>query len=141
MTPIQVLPESSGLSLEQQVVRLQALLEAARRVHSTILLEEVLREAARSAVLELELEGAAFCGGPSRPDVCLGDVPEKDSAGWQACPRFALQTRDGEPIAELVVAPPEGRALSLYETDFLEGLALQTAIAAENALHHQRNHH
>jgi hypothetical protein len=34
---------------------------------------------------------------------------------------------------------PEGRALSLYERDFLEGLVLQTAVAVENAINHQRH--
>ena len=127
--------EQTGLPLEEQVVRLQALLEASRRVHSTIHLNEVLHEAARIAVLELELEGAIFLA----PDVSIGQLPEEGSAKWLACPRFELSTRAGELITELLVATPLGRALSLYELDFLEGLVLQTALAAENALHHQQN--
>ncbi len=42
-------------------------------------------------------------------------------------------------MAELVVAPPEGRPLTIYEADFLEGLALQAAVALENARNHKRN--
>ncbi len=43
-SPQQVLP------LEQQVARLQALLEASRQVHSTMLVNEVLAQTARRAV-------------------------------------------------------------------------------------------
>jgi serine phosphatase RsbU (regulator of sigma subunit) len=42
-------------------------------------------------------------------------------------------------MTELVVAPPEGRPLTIYETDFLEGLALQAAVALENVRYHTRN--
>jgi serine phosphatase RsbU (regulator of sigma subunit) len=42
-------------------------------------------------------------------------------------------------MTELVVMPPDGRALTIYETDFLEGLALQAAVALENARYHKRN--
>ena len=42
-------------------------------------------------------------------------------------------------MTELVVAPPDGRELTLYEADFLEGLALQAAVALENARNHKRN--
>jgi hypothetical protein len=34
---------------------------------------------------------------------------------------------------------PDGRELTLYETDFIEGLALQAAVALENARNHKRN--
>jgi serine phosphatase RsbU (regulator of sigma subunit) len=42
-------------------------------------------------------------------------------------------------MAELLVAPPGGRALTIYETDFIEGLALQAAVALENARNQKRN--
>jgi serine phosphatase RsbU (regulator of sigma subunit) len=42
-------------------------------------------------------------------------------------------------MTELVVAPPDGRDLTIYESDFLEGLALQAAVALENARNHKRN--
>ncbi len=42
-------------------------------------------------------------------------------------------------MTELVVAPPDGRELTIYETDFIEGLALQAAVALENARYHKRN--
>jgi serine phosphatase RsbU (regulator of sigma subunit) len=128
--------DRSALSLEQQVIRLQALLEASRLVHSTIDLQHVLHQAARIAVLELEMEGAMF----TEPRVTFGLLPEDgDSAAWKRCPRFPLLSRDGTKVSEMVVATPEDRELSLYEVDFIEGLVLQTAIAAENAANHQRH--
>ncbi len=126
--------DKGGLPLEQQVVRLQALLEASRLVHGTIDLERVLQQAARIAVLELEMDGAVF----TEPRVGYG-VMLTDPEEWAALPRFPLLARSGETICEFVVSPPAGRELSLYEVDFLEGLALQTAIAAENATNHQRH--
>lgn len=126
--------DRTGLSLEQQVVRLQALLEASRLVHGTIELPRVLQQAARVAVLELEMDGAVF----TEPRVGYG-VILSDDEGWGELPRFPLRGRNGDRICELVVAPPGGRELTLYETDFLEGLTLQTAIAAENAVNHQRH--
>ncbi len=126
--------DRTPLSLEQQVVRLQALLEASRLVHGTIELPRVLQQAARVAVLELEMEGAVF----TEPRVGYGEVEEAGEA-WVHLPRFPLRSRNGDLICELVVAPPGGRELTLYETDFLEGLALHTAIAAENAVNHQRH--
>ena len=126
--------DKGGLPLEQQVVRLQALLEASRLVHGTIDLTRVLQQAARIAVLELEMDGAVF----TEPRVGYG-VILSDEPGWDALPRFPLMARSGEMICELIISPPGGRELSLYEVDFLEGLALQTAVAAENATNHQRH--
>ena len=124
------------LTLTEQIVRLQALLEASRSVHSTIDLKDVLRQSAQIIVRELEMEGAAF----TSPYVLCGDVPQGAiETPDESCPRFSLLARDGRLLSELVVAPPEGRALSLYERDFLEGLVLQTAIAVENAINHQRH--
>jgi serine phosphatase RsbU (regulator of sigma subunit) len=42
-------------------------------------------------------------------------------------------------LAELLIDPGPGRQLNLYEVDFLEGLALQAAVAVENARYHERN--
>jgi sigma-B regulation protein RsbU (phosphoserine phosphatase) len=128
--------DQSNLPLAEQVVRLQALLEASRTVHSTIELTDVLEQSARIAVRELELDGALFTG----QDVVYGDVPAAAVAEpCESCPRFDLYSRDGKILSELVVAPPGGRPLTLYERDFLEGLALQTAIALENAINHKRH--
>ena len=55
------------IELQQQVARLQALLEASRQVHSTIREEEVLESVLRIVVRELEMAGAAFPG--VRPDL------------------------------------------------------------------------
>ena len=128
--------DTGGLPLAEQVVRLQALLEASRAVHSTIELPDVLRQAARIAVLELELDGAMF----TTPRVTFGDVPEAAlTEECEGCPRFELLSREGKRLTELVVAPPGGRELTMYERDFLEGLVLQTAIAVENAINHERH--
>ena len=128
--------DQSSLSLAEQVVRLQALLEASRSVHSTIELTDVLQQSARIAVRELELDGALF----TLQNIVYGNVPAAAVAEpCDGCPRFELLSRDGKVLSELVVATPEGRPLSLYERDFLEGLVLQTAVALENAINHQRH--
>jgi serine phosphatase RsbU (regulator of sigma subunit) len=128
--------DQSSLPLAEQVVRLQALLEASRTVHSTIELTDVLQQSARIAVRELELEGALF----TMQNVVYGDVPaEAVAEPSDGCPRFELLSRDGKVLSELVVATPDGRPLSLYERDFLEGLVLQTAVALENAVNHKRH--
>jgi sigma-B regulation protein RsbU (phosphoserine phosphatase) len=128
--------DQSSLSLAEQVVRLQALLEASRSVHSTIELTDVLQQSARIAVRELELDGALF----TMQNVGYGNVPAAAVAEpCDACPRFELLSRDGKLLSELVVATPGGRPLSLYERDFLEGLVLQTAVAVENAINHERH--
>jgi phosphoserine phosphatase RsbU/P len=138
MSPAQQSDEldQSSLPLAEQVVRLQALLEASRSVHSTIELTDVLQQSAHIAVRELELDGALF----TMQNVVYGNVPaEAVTEPCEACPRFELLSREGKVLSELVVATPEGRPLSLYERDFLEGLVLQTAVAVENAINHQRH--
>ncbi|MGA2727989.1 MAG: PP2C family protein-serine/threonine phosphatase [Terracidiphilus sp.] len=125
------------IELQQQVARLQALLEASRQVHSTIREDEVLEQTLRIVVRELEMAGAAF------PSVGLAygnvkDLNLGDGSG-AAQPMYLLQDREGRRMTELVVAPPDGRELTLYEADFLEGLALQAAVALENARNHERN--
>jgi phosphoserine phosphatase RsbU/P len=123
--------DNSSLPLAEQVVRLQALLEASRAVHSTIELTDVLQQSACIAVRELELEGALF----TPQGVIYGAVPEEATD----CPRFELLSRDGKVLSELIVAAPHGRPLTLYEQDFLEGLVLQAAVAVENAVNHERH--
>ena len=123
--------QNQTIDLQQQVARLQALLEASRQVHSTISEDDVLKSVLRIVVRELEMAGAAF---PSA-ELSYGEIPD----GNGALPSFPLHDRDGHRMAELLVAPPEGRALTLYEADFLEGLALQAAVALENARNHKRN--
>jgi sigma-B regulation protein RsbU (phosphoserine phosphatase) len=125
------------IDLQQQVARLQALLEASRQVHSTIREEAVLGAVLRIVVRELEMAGAAFPGA----GLSYGEVPEpaghaEDAA---ALPLYLLQDREGKRMAELLVAPPDGRELTLYESDFIEGLVLQAAVALENARNHERN--
>jgi sigma-B regulation protein RsbU (phosphoserine phosphatase) len=120
------------VDLQQQVARLQALLETSRQVHSTVQLEELLNTVLRIVVRELELPGALI----TEPRMVYGAMPPEP---WEGCPRYPLQAKDGYLLAELVVAPAIGRALSLYEEDFLEGLSLQAGVALENARYHERN--
>ena len=120
------------VDLQQQVARLQALLETSRQVHSTVQLDELLNTVLRIVVRELELPGALI----TAPRMTYGTMPPEP---WDDCPRFPLQTKDGYLLAELIVAPPVDRTLSIYEQDFLEGLALQAGVALENARYHERN--
>jgi serine phosphatase RsbU (regulator of sigma subunit) len=123
--------------LEQQVVRLQALLEATRQVHSTIRVDEVLQRAARLLVLELEMNGALFLEpGSAQPRIAYGDIPE---APYEGCRRFPLVSREEHVLAELIVSSPNCEEFSLYEQDFIEGLVLQTAVALDNATLHERD--
>jgi len=125
------------IDLQQQVARLQALLEASRQVHSTIREEAVLGAVLRIVVRELEMAGAAFLGtGLSYGEV---PVPAEQTENGPTLPLYLLQDREGKRMAELVVAPPDTRELTLYESDFIEGLTLQAAVALENARNHERN--
>ena len=127
---------SDILSLEEQIARLQALLEASRQVHSTIKLDEVLTQTAHILVRELEMNGAAFLSpGGSTLLASYGALPEPPYSG---CNRFPLISREGHILAELVVAT-DAPCLSMYEQDFVEGLILQAAVAIENAHLHERD--
>jgi len=133
------------LLAQQQVVRLQALLEASRQIHSTIELGEVLRIVLEIVVRELELAGAFF----TAFDQTYGDVPadlkESLSAGevislmgGDSWLRFPLCDKQKIRFADLVVLLPGGRALDLDEIDFLEALSMQASVAIENARFHER---
>ena len=124
------------LSLEEQIARQQALLEASRQVHSTILAEEVLSRTARILVRELELEGALFLPpGGGAPLARFGVLPD---APYANCPRWDLPSHEGISLAELVVARGSAEPMDLSEQDFVEGLVLQAAVALETAHHHER---
>ncbi len=124
------------IELQQQVFRLQALLEASRQVHSTIREDEVLESVLRIVVRELEMAGAAFPG----TGLTYGAMPKNAIDGdAEQLLIYPLADRDGRKMIDLVVASPGGRELSLSEADFLEGLALQAAVALENARNHKRN--
>jgi serine phosphatase RsbU (regulator of sigma subunit) len=125
------------LSLEEQVVRLQALLEASRQVHSIVSVKDVLTRTAQVLVRELEIDGALFLApGSEEIQVSYGSP---DSIAGARSSRFPLLARDGRILAELEVTPGGGAELSLYERDFIEGLALQAAVALENATYHERD--
>jgi serine phosphatase RsbU (regulator of sigma subunit) len=124
------------MDLQQQVARLQALLEVSRQVHSTTREDEVLETVLRIVVRELEMAGAAF----SNSELSYGVAPQKTEDGkLNGIQTYPLDDREGKRMTELIVAPPEGRPITLYEADFLEGLALQAAVALENARNHERN--
>jgi serine phosphatase RsbU (regulator of sigma subunit) len=137
-----------ALFAQQQVARLQALLEASRLIHSTIVLDEVLNTVLRIVVRELELEGAFFKHFLNS----YGDVPQSfsvperdaidplvertgDTTMWT---RFPLHDKAGETFTELVVIRPPERTLTLDELDFIESLAIQASVAIENARFHER---
>ena len=119
------------IDLQQQVARLQALLEVSRQVHAAVEPEEVLQSVLRIVVRELEMAGAHV----TDPPRTVGAMRPKP---WDDCPRFALLSKDGDQLTELVVDPGPGKTLSLYEQDFLEGLVLQAGVAVENARYHDR---
>jgi phosphoserine phosphatase RsbU/P len=101
----------NSMSLEQQVVRLQALLEATRVIHSTIPTNEVLTQAAHILVRELELEGAMFLDPRSgQIMVAYGAAPE---ARWETCLRFPLYSRDQQLLAELLITITAGTDFSV----------------------------
>jgi serine phosphatase RsbU (regulator of sigma subunit) len=147
---IQLPGNNETIDLQQQVFRLQALLEASRQVHSTIREDEVLESVLRIVVRELEMAGAAFPGAGLAYGDPIGAIPVSTAAVDESTgngmvhqtaslPVFPLTDREGKRMAELVVSPPDGRPLTIYEADFLEGLALQAAVALENARNHKRN--
>ncbi len=131
-TPIRSAPSVETLDLQQEIVRLQALLETSRQVHSTIRLDEVLSTVLRIVVRELELPGALI----TDPRMSYGEMPAEP---WQGCFRFPLHDKDGRHLTELVVATPESRPLTIYEEDFLERIALQAGVAVENARYYERS--
>ena len=135
------------LYAQQQVVRLHALLEASRLMHSTIVLDEVLHTVLQIVVRELEVKGAFFSNFPksygevpedfnspvTRQSHEVADDPTKDV--WLA---FPLRDKIGEAFTDLVVIVPTDRTLTLDEKDFLASLAMQAAVAIENARFHER---
>ena len=70
-----------ALFAQQQVVRLQALLEASRLIHSTIVLDDVLNTVLQIVVRELELDGAFFKHFLNS----YGDVPQSFSVPDREC--------------------------------------------------------
>src|SRR5271167_2229457 len=89
------------IDLQQQVARLQALLEVSRQVHAAVKPEEVLQSVLRIVRRELEMEGAHV----TLPHITVGEMPAEP---WDGCPRFTLLSKDGQPLTELVVYPGPG---------------------------------
>jgi serine phosphatase RsbU (regulator of sigma subunit) len=130
----------SSLHLQQQIARLQALLDTSHKIHSTIELDHVLRSVLQITVRELEMAGAFFTAFP----FSYGDIPPRfllhppSSDPKRGCSRFPLLDRNGDVLTEMVVITRDGAPLSLFEQDFLEHLATQAAVAIENARYHER---
>jgi len=124
------------LSLEEQIVRLQALLEASRQVHSIVSVNDVLARTAQVLVRELEIQGAEFRSMETGELLASYGHPAPNSP---VNARFQLRARDNRNLAELIVTPSGEEELSIYEEDFIEGLVLQAAVAFENALYHERD--
>jgi serine phosphatase RsbU (regulator of sigma subunit) len=120
------------LIAQQQVVRLQALLEASRLIHSTIALDGVLTNVLQIVVRELELTGAFFTHAPHS----YGESPAEPDPDLLIA--FPLHDKNGDIFDELVAVIQPGRTLTLDELDFLESLAIQASVAIENAHFHQR---
>jgi serine phosphatase RsbU (regulator of sigma subunit) len=138
---------SEALLAQQQVVRLQALLEASRQLHSTIELNEVLRITLQIVVRELELTGAFFTTfsqtyGDVSPflqaSLNAGSTEPIEAMSFPSLLRFPLCDKTGVSFTELIVLLPPDRILDLDETDFLEALSMQAAVAIENARFHER---
>ncbi|MCU1324394.1 MAG: hypothetical protein JWM43_4043 [Acidobacteriaceae bacterium] len=138
---------SESLMAQQQVARLQALLEASRQLHSTIELNDVLGIALQIVVRELELTGAFFTTFPQNYGTVSDVLQATYSSSWRnsavgissdSLLHFPLRDKTGIPITELVVILPPDRILDLDETDFLESLSVQAAVAIENARFHER---
>lgn len=129
-----------SLHLQQQIVRLQALLNTTHTIHSTIELDSVLRCVLQITVRELEMAGAFFTAFP----FSYGEIPPRfllhppSSDPKRGCARFPLLDHSGTVLTEMVVITKHGAPLSLYEQDFLEHLAIQAAVAIENARYHER---
>ncbi len=77
------------IDLQQQVVRLQALLEISRQVHAAVGPEEVLQSVLRIVVRELEMAGAQV----TEPSLTVGDMPAGAVGGMYPL-RPAKQGRD-----------------------------------------------
>src|SRR5271154_2147949 len=91
-------PVTETIDLQQQVARLQALLEVSRQVHATTREEEVLETVLRIAVRELEMAGAAF----SNVALSYGDAPARDSDGnLSGVHVYPLDDREGNRMTEL----------------------------------------
>jgi len=135
---------SETIGFQQEVARLEALLEASRQIHGALQLDDVLHCALKITVKELEADGAFFSSNgaiETARQTFYGDVPngwlEINGKDCEACASVPLLDKRGRLLTTLVVLRHE-KPLSLEEHDFLEGLALQSAVAVENARQHER---
>src|SRR4051794_30868231 len=97
------------LGLQQEIARLQALLEASRTVHGALELDDVLHCVLEIAVKDLEADGAFFTRGEAiatAQHTSYGRAPpsaERDRhEEWVACPNVALFDKRGRLLTHLV---------------------------------------
>ena len=127
------------IGFQQEVARLQALLEASRRIHGALQIDDVLHCVLEIAVKEIEADGAFFTPSAALEGAhrtAYGDVP-LDPSEWSRYPTFRLHDKLGRVLTSLVVVR-SGEPLTLEEQDFLEGLALQSAVAVDTARQHEQ---
>jgi serine phosphatase RsbU (regulator of sigma subunit) len=126
------------IGYQQEVARLEALLEASRRIHSLLRLDDVLHCVLEIASKELEAEGAFFVPSEAIGPVtrAYGYVPTTIQESMD-CQSFPLVDRREQKITSLVIFRP-GYPLSLEETDFVEGLAVQASAAIETVRQHEK---
>ena len=89
-------PRDETIELQQKLARVQSLLEAARRVHSTIRLDDVLAGVLEIAAKELEAERAFFASTDAQLESrarVYGELPD-DWTRWSA-PGDDITWRDG----------------------------------------------
>jgi serine phosphatase RsbU (regulator of sigma subunit) len=112
-------------------------------VHGALDLDDVLHCALEIAVKELEADGAFFTESDAVASAsrrAYGQVPlwafGQHPDEWAQHPNVRLFDKRGQLLTRLIVL--RDAPLSLEEQDFLEGLALQAAVAVENANQHKR---
>jgi len=132
------------IMFQQRLARLQSLLEASRRVHASIELDEILPEVLTILVKELEIPGAAIVPADESPQIrryTYGRIPEDfSSKGSHGASQvsYPLLAGDGRKLALVALLMQEGRELDAEEENFVEGLTLQASLAVDNALSHQQ---
>ncbi len=101
------------IDLQQQVARLQALLEVSRQVHAAVESVEVLQSVMRIVVRELEMAGAHI----TDPPLTVGEMPP---GAWDGCALRPAE-QDGVQLTELVVEPGQANRYRFMSRAFWKG--------------------
>jgi hypothetical protein len=131
------LVRNETIGFQQEIARLQALLEASRRVHGALDLDQVLHCVLELTVKELEADGAFFTDGEAIAAARITSygrvLPRESQEDWSAYPNVPLFDKRGRLLTRLVVLRP-GNPLNLEEQDFLEGLGVQSACGGHSRI-------